>query len=158
MNIRKATLKDFEKICQLRKELENDPSDRLATEYAPYQEDNDRAWIHKCLRSKQRIIILIAEDSEGICGHAIVCIEKVPQKMKAYMTYRQKARLVHLYVSRHRRHRGIGKELTEYTLKYLKQMGTEFVDLECYIGNEIADSLYKKIGFKDVFVVKRFTL
>ena len=158
MIIKKATLKDFEKICQLRKELETDPSDRLATEYAPYQEKADREWIHKCLRSKQRVSILVAEDSEGICGHAIVCIEKVPKKMRAYMTYRQKARLVHLYVSRHKRRLGIGKELMKYTLKYLKQKGIEFVDLECYIGNEIADSLYNKIGFKDVFVVKRFTL
>ena len=158
MIFKKATLKDFEGICRLRKELVTDPSDRLATEYAPYHEENDRAWIQRCLRSRQRIIILVAEDPNGICAHAVICTEKVSKKMMPYVTYRQKARLVHLYVSRYKRRQGIGKRLMEYTLKYLKENGSEFVDLECYVGNKAADALYHKIGFKDVFVAKRFNL
>ena len=158
MIFRKATFQDFEQLCRLRKELAHEPTERLATEYALYQEEKDRAWIQKCLRSRQRISVLIAEDNGEICAHAITCMEKVPDKMRAYVTYRQKARLVHLYVSRTKRRQGIGLKLTQYTLKYLKKCGAEFVDLECYIGNKKADALYQKIGFKDVFVQKRFKL
>ena len=156
MICRKATLKDFEGICQLRHQLLDDPEDRLTLEYAPYNEKNDRPWIQKCLRSRQRIVVLIAEDEEGICAHSIVCIEKVSRKMQAYVTYRKKARLVHLYVAVNKRHQGIGTALLKYTLSYLKQKGAEFVDLECYMHNDKAAALYAKVGFKDVFVEKRF--
>ena len=154
---RKATQKDFEGICALRHQLLDDPEDRLTLEYAPYNEKNDRAWIQRCLKSKQKIVILIAEDEEEICAHSIVSIEKVSPKMQAYYTYKKKARLVHLYVAIKKRHQGIGKMLTRYTLDYLKQKGVEFVDLECYMHNDKAAALYAKIGFKDVFVEKRFT-
>lgn len=158
MIFKKATLKDFEGLCRLRKELANDPEDKMTTEYAPYQEENDRAWIQKCLRSRQRIIVLVAKDTSGIYAHAIVCLENVPRKMQAYVTYSKKARLVHLYVSRKKRRQGIGEKLTKYTLKYLKKYGVQFVDLECYMHNDKAAALYHKIGFWDVYVLKRFPL
>ena len=158
MILRKATQKDFESICRLRRQLLHDPEDRLATEYAPYNEKNDRPWIQKCLRSRGRIAILIAQDGNDICAHSIVLIEKVPRKMQPYMTYRKKARLVHLYVAPGRRRQGIGESLLKYTLEYLKQAGAEFVDLECYLYNDKAAALYQKVGFQDVFVEKRFTL
>lgn len=155
---RKATKKDFEGICRLRHQLLDDPEDRLTLEYAPYNEKNDRPWIQKCLRSKQRIVILIAEDEGGICAHSIVLIEKVSPKMQAYFTYKKKARLVHLYVAIKKRHQGIGKTLLKYTLGYLKEKGVEFIDLECYMHNDKAAALYNKVGFKDVFVEKRYNL
>ncbi|MBR6231808.1 MAG: GNAT family N-acetyltransferase [Alphaproteobacteria bacterium] len=154
---RKATPKDYEGICKLRHQLLDDPEERLAVEYAPYNEKIDNPWIKKCLRSK-RIVILVAEDSEGICAHSIVAVEKVPQRMLVYVTYKKKARLVHLYVAVNKRHQGIGKMLLKYTLKYLKEKGAEFVDLECYMRNDKAAALYKKVGFKDVFVEKRYDL
>ena len=157
MIYRKATAKDLEGICQLRAQLAYDPAERFATEYAPYHPENDRAWIQKCLRSKQKVI-LIAEDSDSICGHSIIAIETVPERAKVYYTYRKKAVLAHLYVAIKKRHQGIGTDLLEYTLKYLKQQGVEFVDLDCYIGNKEAEALYKKVGLKDVFVRKRYSL
>jgi len=154
---RKAGKKDFEAICQLRHQLLNDPEERLALEYAPYDEKNDREWVEYCLRCKQRMVVLVAEDQDGICAHSIVCVEKVSPKMQAYVTYKKKARLVHLYVAINRRHQGIGTALMQYTFKYLKQKGVEFIDLECYVGNDKASALYDKVGFKDVFVEKRYT-
>ena len=155
---RRANIKDFEGICRLRHQLLDDPEDRLTLEYAPYNEKNDRAWIQKCLRSKQRISILIAEDEGGICAHSIVLIEKVSPKMQAYFTYKKKARLVHLYVAINKRHQRIGKILLKYTLDYMKEKGVEFIDLECYMHNDKAAALYNKVGFKDVFVEKRYIL
>ena len=155
IDCRKASIKDFKGICRLRSQLATDPSDRLATEYAPYNPKNDNIWIKKCLRARQKAI-LIAEDSEGICAHAIVAIETIPKKMQAYYTYRKKALLVHLYVAVKKRHQGIGRTLLTYTLQFLKQQGIEFVDLDCYVGNTNADALYKKVGFKEVYVKERF--
>ena len=155
---KKATPKDYEGICKLRSQLIDDPEDRLTLEYAPYNEKNDRAWIKKCLRSKERIIILIAKDKDEICAHSIIAIEKVPQRMQTYVTYKKKARLVHLFVAINKRHQGIGTALLKYTLKYLKPKGVEFVDLECYMHNDKAAALYNKVGFKDVFVEKRYIL
>lgn len=64
--------------------------------------------------------------------------------------------MVHLYVDKNKRRLGIGEALMDYTLKYLKKLGVEFVDLECYLYNQKAAALYNKIGFKDVFVTKRY--
>ena len=155
---RKATSHDYEGICKLRHQLLDDPEDRLALEYAPYNEKIDRPWIKKCLRSRERIKILIAQDTGGICAHSIMVIEKVPKRMQAYVTYRKKARLVHLFVAINKRHQGIGTGLLKYTLKYLKTVGVEFIDLECYMHNDKAAALYKKVGFKDVFIEKRYIL
>jgi len=154
---RKATPKDFEGLCQLRKQLATDPEDRRATEYAPYSEQNDRVWIKKCLKARRKFI-LIAEEKGMILAHAIILIEKISPKFQDYFTYHQKARLVHLYVDPRRRHQGIGENLMKYTLKYLQQHGSEFVDLECYFGNEKAEALYQKLGFKNIFAVKRYIL
>ena len=157
MIYRKATSKDLEGICQLRAQLAYDPTERFASEYAPYHPEHDKVWIQKCLRSKQRAI-LVAIDKEGVCAHSIVAIETVPKRAKVYYTYRKKAILAHLYVAINKRLQGIGTNLLEYTLKYLKQQDAEFVDLDCYIGNRTAEALYKKVGFKDVFIRKRYSL
>ncbi|MBP5344379.1 MAG: GNAT family N-acetyltransferase [Alphaproteobacteria bacterium] len=154
ISCRKASLKDLEGICQLRSQSANDPEDKLTTEYASYDPKIDNPWIQKCLRTKQRII-LIAEDTEGICAHSIVAIENVPKRKQQYYTYQKKALIVHLYVAIKKRHQGIGKTLLSYTLKFLEQQGVDFVELDCYIGNTKADSLYKKLGFKDIFIKER---
>lgn len=157
MLFKKASIKDFEALCLLRSQLAHAPEDKKTTEYARYNKKNDSIWIQKCLRSHRKII-LVAEDTEGICAHAILLVETVSPKMQAYYTYRKKAILVHLLVDENKRHQGIATDLLKYTFKYLKQQGVEFIDLDCYIGNKNAEKLYKKSGFKDVFVCKRFRL
>ncbi len=157
MLFRKAGIKDLNSICQLRSQLANDPEDKLTTEYAPYSPKRDKVFIGRCLRARNRFI-LIAEDKEGICAHNIILIETISPKMQAYYTYHQKALLVHLYVDQNKRRQGIGRALMDYTLKYLKQRGVEFADLECYMYNKKAANLYNNLGFQDVFVTKRFYL
>ena len=154
---RKASVKDLNKICCLRKQLADDPEDKKTSEYAPYSPERDRYWIQKCLQSRNKIV-LIAELNEIIIAHAIILIEKVPSKMQQYYTYKKKALLVHLYVDRNNRRKGIATHLINYALKYLKELAVEFVDLECYTYNQKANYLYDKIGFQDVFTTKRFKL
>lgn len=157
MQFRKATIHDLEEICQLRKQLANDPEDKLTTEYAPYCEKRDRPFIAKCLRAKKKII-LVAEEENKILAHAIIMIEEIPSKIRPYYTYHKKALLVHLYVDKNKRRQGIGKALTQFCLEYLKKQNVEFLDLECYTYNKKASNLYNKLGFLDVFTTKRFTL
>lgn len=154
---RKANIKDLESLCLLRNQLANDSEDKLTTEYAPYSSDRDKIWISKCLKAKKKVI-LVAEDNEGIIAHNIIVIETISPEMQSYYTYRKKALVVHLYVDKNKRRLGIGEALMDYTLKYLKKLGVEFVDLECYLYNQKSAALYNKIGFKDVFVTKRFSL
>ena len=153
----KATLRDLEAICALRTQLAHDPTDKKATEYAPYAPAPDRAWIKKCLRSRNKVI-LIAGDGGIVLAHAIVLIEKASQMMRAYYTYDKKALLVHLYVDENHRHQGIGMALMKYTLNYLKQQNVDFVDLEVYPHNPKAIALYDKIGFQDIWIKKRLKL
>ncbi len=157
MIYRKATLKDLDELCRLRSQLENDSEDKLTKEYAPYHAERDRAWLQKCLHSHNKVIF-IAEKNGCICGCAILAIEKISPRVQAYYTYHKKALLVHLYVDKNCRRQGIGRALTECSLKYLAQRGVEFVDLECYMYNKKAAALYDKIGFQDVFVTKRWRL
>ena len=154
---RKALQKDFKGICQLRAESANDPVEKLTTEYAAYNPKIDHPWIQKCLRARQKMI-LIAEDKEGICAYSILAIETVPKKNQKYFTYRKKSVLAHLYVTSQKRHQGIGEKLLAYTLEFSKKQGVDFIELDCYIGNTKADKLYKKLGFKDIFVRKRFKI
>ena len=153
---RKATMKDFDNLCRLRSQLAFDPEDNLTTEYAAYQPENDSAWIKRCLKSRNKII-LIATDKKKIYAHAIIAITTLSKKMKPYYTYHQKALLVHLYVDINHRHQGIGQALLKYTIQYLKEYGVDFIDLECYLYNEKAKNLYNKTGFHDVFVTKRLS-
>ena len=157
ISCRKASLKDFEEICRLRSQLANDPEDRYTTEFASYEPKADSTWIRKCLQDRQRVI-LVAEDKNGICAHAIIVIETVPKKAQKYYTYRKKALLVHLYVAIKQRHEGIGTVLLDYTLKFLKQRNVEFVDLECHVKNTKADGLYKKLKFTHEYFKERFDL
>lgn len=157
MNYRKATIRDLEDICNLRKQLATDPEDKLTTEYAPYSEKRDRPFIAKCLRAKKKMILIATEDNK-ILAHAIIMIEVISKKMQPYYTYHKKALLVHLYVDRNKRRQGIGTHLTQFCLEYLKKQGVEFVDLECYAYNQKASALYNKMGFTDVFTTKRFRL
>ncbi len=156
MIYRKATLKDYESICQLRQQLKHDASDNISTEYARYCKKNDRPWIKKCLRSR-KIHILVAAEQDIIFGHAIVLIESVMPKMKKYYTYTKKATLVHLYVDQQKRHQGIATHLVRFTLKYLKQKRVDFVDLDCHVSNTAAATLYHQLGFQDIWVKKRIS-
>lgn len=154
MKYRKATIQDFESLSQLRTQLKEDELDKLDTEYARYSEKYDRPWLKKCLKSR-KVPILIAEENNRVYAHAILHIEKVSPKMARYYTYTKKATLVHLYVDRNNRRQGIATNLIKYTLQYLKEQKADFLDLECYITNSKADSLYTKLGFKNVWIKKR---
>lgn len=154
---RRAGIKDLSSICQLRSQLADDPEDKLTTEYTPYSQKRDKVFIERCLRARKKFI-LVAEDKDGICAHNIILIETISPKVQAYYTYHKKALMVHLYVDKNKRRQGIAKDLVNYSLKYLKKHGIEFVDLECYTYNTKASNLYKKLGFQDVFTTKRFCL
>ena len=154
---RKAMPRDLNALCDLRAQLAHDPMDKQMTEYAPYSPQQDKAWIDRCLRARNKVI-LVAEEQGKILAHAIVLIEKVSPKMRAYYTYDKKALLVHLYVDENYRRQGIGTALMKYTLQYLSQQAVEFVDLEVYPQNPEAIALYHKIGFQDVWIKKRFKL
>ena len=154
---RKANLKDWDAVSKLRQQLAHDPTEKWATEYAPFSLERDHAWIGRCLRARNKVI-LIAEDGEKVLAHCIILIEKASPKMRAYYTYDKKALLVHLYVDENNRRQGIGTALMKYSLKYLKEKGVEFVDLEVYPQNTGAMALYEKMGFRDIWIKKRFTL
>ena len=154
---RKAAPRDLDALCDLRAQLAHDPMDKQTTEYAPYSPQPDRIWINKCLHARNRVI-LIAERQNKILAHAIILIEKASPKMRAYYTYDKKALLVHLYVDENNRRQGIGSALMKYAFEYLKNLKVDFVDLECAPENDKALTLYNKMGFRDIWIKKRFKL
>ncbi len=54
------------------------------------------------------------------------------------------------------RGRGIGSQLLSAVLKHCKQFGLEKVELQVYVSNTPAIALYKKFGFEQEGLIRKY--
>ena len=104
MRIRKATIKDFEKLMELKSEFylwECKVDKRLNPGYV---NKGLGSRLAKNLRQKNTVLF-IAEDKKDIVGYAGAEIQKNP----AYVKFKKKGHLFNLYVRPKYRRKGIGK-------------------------------------------------
>ena len=66
------------------------------------------------------------------------------------------AHITNIAVTQSRRGRGIGRALTQALLQYAANLGVVYATLEVRRSNEIAQSLYKSLGFVRVSVRKKY--
>lgn len=64
--------------------------------------------------------------------------------------------ITNIAVSREYRGRGIGKKVTEALLQYAANLGVQYMTLEVRKSNEVAQNLYKSLGFIKLGVRKRY--
>lgn len=151
MRIRKATVKDFEKLKQIRIEfflLEASTDTRLNPDGI---KRGLPVSIAKSLRSKDEINLIAEMDGE-IIGYASSEIIK----NQSWVKHKRQGHLYNLYVKPKYQRKGIGKKLLEKSLEWFKQRAVKDIKILCYVKNTLAQKLYKKYGFTDYMkVLKR---
>lgn len=148
MIIRKATLKDFEKLKAIR------------TEFYLHEASTDKRvnpdWVKhglgislgKSIRSKSEINF-IAEEKGKILGYA--SSEIIPNP--GWVSYKKQGHLYNLYVLPKYQGKGIGKKLIEKSLEWFKENKITDLKILSYVENKRARNLYRKYGFKEYMVI-----
>ena len=147
MRIRKATIKDFDKLKELKSEFylwEYKGDNRIDPNYV---KRGLGLRLAKNLRQKDTVFFIV-EDKKDIVGYAGAEIQKNP----AYVKFKKKGHLFNLYVRPKYRRKGIGKKLTKEVLKWFRKNNVKDLMIRVYKHNKIAHELYKKFGFQDYFI------
>lgn len=81
------------------------------------------------------------------------------QKLVAYLslnTVLDESDVIRIAVDKEYQGKGYGKELLTYSFQYLKILGVNKIMLEVSDINDRAIGLYKSLGFKQIFVRKKY--
>jgi ribosomal protein S18 acetylase RimI-like enzyme len=144
MKIRKATIKDFEilkdiKLLSKKEEMKySDSLKPLGKTIGIYFE------YFKAELEKKNSAVFIAEDKKPI-GIIIVTYFD-PLRISKFA---RKGYVSNLYVMKTHRKKGIGKKLLNISLKWLKENKVKYISLEIHLKNKKALNFYRGLGFKD---------
>lgn len=100
----------------------------------------------------------VAEAEKGkIVGYVMPRIELGFSNFRAIPTFVKKGHIVSIAVLEEYRRKGIGTELLKASMKSMKEYyGAEEVYLEVRVSNYPAISLYEKLGFKKIKVLRGY--
>ena len=84
--------------------------------------------------------ILVGTVDDALAAISTSTVE--PQSALAYIDL--------IAVARDRQGHGYGREMLRATMRHLKDLGAQYVNLDCLTGNENANDLYKSEGFEEV--------
>ncbi|GAE27273.1 ribosomal-protein-S18p-alanine acetyltransferase [Halalkalibacter wakoensis JCM 9140] len=87
------------------------------------------------------LVYEVEEEIIGYCGLWIVMDEAQITNVAVHSKYRGK---------------GHGEKLLRYVIAFLKQMGVVKLSLEVRVSNEVAQNLYRKIGFVEGGIRKNY--
>ena len=145
MKIRKATIKDFESLKEI-KILSKIEEARYADTLKRISKTKEDyiSYLKQDLTRKTRVVF-IALEGKKVVGMVLsqyfkpLVISKF--KRKGYMN--------NLYVLKEYRNKNIGKKLIARAWKWLEDKKVEFVTLEVHVDNKGAIALYHRLGFQD---------
>jgi ribosomal protein S18 acetylase RimI-like enzyme len=139
--IRTATLQDLPGLQEL--------VDQLAYSDLPYDNEVDLQWsrtqdginyLNEKILQKNGVCF-IAETDETLIGYSTIAIKKLPAWRKVTA-----AEIENLYVVESYRKRGIGKELLEACIRWVKDQKIDRISVSVFSGNESAKEFYIKRG------------
>ena len=144
MKIRKASIKDFEKLKAIKLESKKDEM-----KYSDSLEDlSNTIGIYleyfKAELEKKNSAVFIAEDKKPI--GIIIATYFEPLRISKFAI---KGYVSNLYIRKNYRNKGIGKKLVAISLKWLKENKVKYVSLEIHLKNKKALKFYRDTGFKD---------
>jgi len=144
IKIRKATVRDFEQLRDLRRDfyLFESKKDKLCRKEYAY--NGMPQSLARNLRSK-KIAYFVAEKDKELVGYIGAQIEKMP----AFKVPKKRVHLFNLYMKEDYRSKGIGKKLIAEGNKWARSKGIKLVMLYVYWWNTKARKLYNNLGFKD---------
>jgi ribosomal protein S18 acetylase RimI-like enzyme len=144
MKIREATIKDFEKLKDIKLESKKDEM-KYSDSLKPLSKTIDIyfEYFKEELRKKNSAVF-IAEDKKPI--GIIIVTYFIPLRISKFA---RKGYVSNLYVQKNHRKKGIGKKLLDTSLKWLKKNKVQYISLEIHLENKNALKFYRKLGFKD---------
>ena len=127
---RRMTLEDVPQVHEI----------ELATFHTPwsYQSFVDEMTTNKCAR------YIVAEEDGRILGYA-----------GAWLIF-DEGHITNIAVDETVRGRGIGAGVTKALMQYAANLGVQYMTLEVRRSNTVAQNLYKKMGFIELGVRKRY--
>ena len=143
MNIRKATINDLNKICDLNNEL-------FELEIANYDSTLVREWpytkygIEYFTDMINNDYVIIAEDDDSVVGFLAGSINK--QKSYELVQYGE---IDCLYIKEEYRGKGIGKKFIDTFKEYCKSYNVDNFKVVASFKNKKAINFYHKMGFCD---------
>lgn len=145
MNIRRAEIKDIEKITDLLNQVltvhHNARPDLFKANCRKY---TDKELTEIIADDKRPIFV--AENKTGVLGYAFCVLKQFLNDN--ILTDIKTLYIDDLCVDQKVRGKHIGKELYEYVRKYAKSIGCYNVTLNVWAGNDNAMKFYEKCGLK----------
>ena len=145
MMIRKATIKDFEALKEIKilsKKEELKYSDTLKS--IDKNKEIFFSYLKEDLNRKNREIF-VALENKKVVGMVLAQYFK-PLIISKFW---KKGYISNLYVLKRYRNKSVGKKLVTHALKWLKKKNVGHVTLEIHLDNKPTLKLYRKLGFKD---------
>lgn len=110
-------------------------------------EKYDKFWTYGILKSEIANInskYIVAKYKEEIVGFAGITV------------ILDESNIMNIVVKKEKRMKGIGNLLLQKLIEISQELGTKFITLEVNINNKPAINLYKKFGFKEVGIRKKY--
>lgn len=99
----------------------------------------------------------LREVTQNLCARYLVLCEDGEAVAYAGMWFvLDEAHVTNIAVRPDRRARGYGKAITQALIQLAADSGMTWMTLECRRSNEVAQSLYRKLGFVEVGFRKRY--
>ena len=111
------------------------------------EEKFDKFWTYRILKSEIANInskYIVAKYKEEIVGFAGITV------------ILDESNIMNIVVKKEKRMKGIGNLLLQKLIEISQELGTKFITLEVNINNKPAINLYKKFGFKEVGIRKKY--
>ena len=144
MIIRKAAIRDFEKLKAIKLESKKDEM-KYSDSLKPLKKTIDIYFEYfKAELRKKNSSVFIAEDKKPV-GIIIATYFK-PLRISKFA---RKGYVSNLFIQKKYRNKGLGKKLLTASLKWLKQNKVKYISLEIHLKNKNALKFYRKLGFKD---------
>jgi len=148
--VRRATRNDLPAIGRLGALLVRLHHDLDPERFIPATSETEAgyAWYLGTQLKKRDVVVLVAERSGAVIGYTYAGVEGID-----YMSLRGPAGALHdIVVDPAHRGRGIGRMLLDATLAELKTRGAPRVVLSTAEGNEAAQHLFTRAGFRRTMI------
>lgn len=144
MNIRPATIEDFDALVNLNKAIFiNNPKFDSDLDAEFMDTPQGMKYIEESITDELGLCIVMEENGKLI-GYACGTKKEIPWRKSRYFE------LSNLGVIPEVKGRGLGRILLEYFETEVKRLGYQKIYLECYAMNSEALNFYRKNGYSDI--------
>jgi len=143
MKVRKATLRDFPQLKELKREFWVWELKRT-TYLNPRKINCVNLVVGKSLRNKNHVFFVV-EDKGRLIGYAWAKIEKLSKMFK----HNKNGYIHDLYLQKGYHGKGLGSKLIDLCFAWFKLKKLKYWSIDVHAFNQQAHKLYKKKGFKD---------